>query len=351
MCYTSPVYAPLKRCIIVSVRRISRKQNKVYDIQVEGNHNFFAEGILTHNCIIADDLIKNEEEARSEAIIRMIREWWSTTLYTRLMPGGKIIVVQTRWREDDIIGYIKEIEKNDPTGKKWTELKLPAINDKGEALWPERYPISTLLNIKGTLGAANFSSLYQQEPMMIEGAMVKREWIKYYDVLPEAFNRYVISCDMAFKESSDSDFVVFQVWAARGAEYYLIDQIRDRMDFPTTLTAFKMFCSQYKKAHAKLIEVKANGQAIVDSCKKTISGIIEINPKESKESRFAACTPMFEAGNIYLPKNKSFTYDYVEEICGFPRTKHDDMVDATSQALNWMRKNTGSYYGLGIIER
>lgn len=345
----SPVYSQIERCTIDSIKRCSKKQNRVYDIQVEGNHNFFAEGILTHNCIIADDLIKNEEEARSEAIRRMIREWWSTTLYTRLMPGGKIIVVLTRWCEDDIVGHIKAIEKDDPTGKKWVELKLPAINEKNEALWPERYPIDVLLNIRGTLGAANFSALYQQEPMMIEGAMVKRAWIKYYEVLPETFNRYVISCDMAFKESNDSDFVVFQLWAARGAEFYLIDQIRDRMDFPTTLTTFKMFCEKYRKASAKLIEVKANGQAIVDSCKKIIPGIIEINPKESKEARFAACTPMFEAGNIYLPKNKNFTYDYVEEVCGFPRTKHDDMVDCTSQALNWMRENAGSYYGVGVI--
>jgi predicted phage terminase large subunit-like protein len=301
--------------------------------------------------IICDDLLKNQQEASSDTILKSISEWWDTTLYTRLMPRGAIVIVSTRWTNRDIVGHVKDLELTDPTGKKWTELVLPAINEMGQALWPERYPIEVLNATKHQIGTRAWNALYMQDPTIEEGAIIKRSWIKYYDLLPGHFDSWYISVDASFKESSNSDFVVIQCWARKGSEYYLVDQIRDRMDFPTTLTAFRSMCIRYPKAGAKLVEVKANGQAIVDSLKKEISGIIEVIPKESKEARLSSVAPMFEAGNIYLPSCKSFTYDYVEELAGFPFMKHDDCVDATSQLLSWAQLNRTGGFTLGVIRR
>ena len=265
--------------------------------------------------IICDDLLKNSQEASSEATIKAIKEWYDTTLYTRLMPGGAIVIVLTRWTQRDIVGHVKELEKTDPTGKKWVEIKLPAVNEHGEALWPERYPKHVLDATKHQIGTRAWNALYMQDPTIEEGSIIKRSWIKYYSILPEHFDSWMISIDAAFKESANSDFVVIQAWAKKGSEYYLVDQIRGRMDFPTTIQSFRNMTQRHPKATAKLVEVKANGQAIVDSLKKEISGIIEINPKESKEARLSSVAPMFEAGNIYLPLLLIFSHE-VKSLLG-----------------------------------
>jgi predicted phage terminase large subunit-like protein len=300
------------------------------------------------------------EEAESETIRSKILDWYDSVAYTRLEKNGSVLIVMTRWHQDDLCGQLLARAAANPLADQWEVVSFPAILDnktendprlEGEALWPNKYPIEELSKIKASVGSRIFSSLYQQAPTNKEGGLIKRGWIKYYDILPGYFDSWTISLDATFKESSTSDFVVFQVWARKGGEYYLVDQIRDRMNFPTTIQTFQNLCIVYPKATAKLVEVKANGQAIVDTLKHDISGIIEIIPKESKEARLSAVAPLFEAGNIYLPTNKQFTYDFVEELCGFPFMKHDDCVDCCSQMLNWARDNGSGYFKMGLIRR
>ena len=126
------------------------------------------------------------------------------------------------------------------------------------------------------------------------------------------------------------------MWGRRRANYYLIDQVRDQMDFPNTLAAVRQLSSRYPMARIKLIEDKANGPAVISTLKKEIAGIIPVNPKGGKVSRAQAITPFIESGNVFLPKHKDFTYDLIEESASFPNGKHDDMVDAMSQALSRM---------------
>jgi predicted phage terminase large subunit-like protein len=287
--------------------------------------------------IIIDDLIKNEAEARSPHIRKGLIEWYKQTLYTRLMKGGRIVVISTRWHEEDLIGFLL----NDPDQKNegWHVLDLPAINDKNEALWPEMFSLADLERKRRTLGSKNFASLYLNQPSPDEGSILKRNWFKYYRELPSQFDFKVYSWDMAFKGSDSSDYVVGSLYGRKGGDFYLIDRIRDRMDFPTTLSAVKSFQAKNGRANAILIEAKANGQAIIDSIRREISGVIDINPKDSKEARLAAVAPLYEAGNIYYPDPsiKSWIGDHVEEMITFPYGKNDDSVDAESQALNYMR--------------
>ena len=142
---------------------------------------------------------------------------------------------------------------------------------------------------------------------------------------------------MTFKENKTSDFVVGQLWGRKGSEFYLLDMVRDRMDFVKTLKVFINFANKHKNCNCWLVEDKANGTAIISTLKKHISGIIPITPKESKQERAYAITPYLEAGNIFFPKNQKFTKDLEEEMLQFPAGVHDDTVDSMTQALNYFR--------------
>lgn len=278
---------------------------------------------------IIDDPIKDMREASSTTVRNSIWDWYTSTLSTRLEKDARILVTMTRWHKDDLVGRILDIDKSFET------LIIPAINDKGEALWSEKYNIETLLEFKKNLGTKVFTSLYQQTPTIDGGSLIKNDWLRFYDFEPNKSYNYVMSWDMAFKGTKDSDYVVGQIWARhpKDPKYYLVDQIRGKWDFPKTIEQFIAFSKKWPMATKKIVESKANGQAVIDTLKKHIEGIVPFNPKDSKEARLHSISPLFEAGNIYLPINKDFTNDFVDELINFPYHKHDDQVDACTQAL------------------
>jgi len=143
----------------------------------------------------------------------------------------------------------------------------------------------------------------------------------------------VQSWDCAFKATASSSYVVGQVWARSGADKYLIDQTRKRMNFTETLNAIRHMSALYPKTRRKLIEDKANGAAVIDVLKREIPGLIPVEPHGGKETRAAAMTPEVEAGNIYLPRNAPWLGDFIEEYAAFPNGANDDQVDAGSQAI------------------
>ena len=292
--------------------------------------------------LIIDDPIKNRQEANSETVRKKIYDWYSSTAYTRLSPIGGVIMMCTRWQLDDLIGKVL----SDKNQKPFHVISYPAIAEhdephrkQGEALHPERFSLEILNEIKSTLSTADWLSLYQQKPVPEGGAIFETSKIRYYDESsePKRFDQIVGSWDMTFKENKLSDFVVGQLWGRKGADFYLLDMVRDRMDFVKTLKVFINFANKHKKCNCWLVEDKANGTAIISTLKKHISGIIPITPKESKQERAYAITPYLEAGNIFFPKNQNFTKDLEEEMLQFPAGAHDDTVDSMTQALNYFR--------------
>jgi predicted phage terminase large subunit-like protein len=153
--------------------------------------------------------------------------------------------------------------------------------------------------------------------------------------LPVGITDQLQSWDMAFKETESSDFVVGQVWGRRGAETFLLDQTRGRLDFPKTVGAVRDLSARYPLAAPILIEDKANGSAVVSTLQREIRGIIAVNPEGGKEARVNAVAAGIEAGNVYLPHPALFpwVHEFIEECAGFPNAAHDDQVDAMSQAL------------------
>ena len=301
-------------------------------------------GITGKGCdiLIIDDPIKNRQEANSENTRKKIFDWYSSTAYTRLSPIGGVIMMCTRWHLDDLIGKVL----SDKNQKPFHVISYPAIAEhdephrkQGEALHPERFSLEILNEIKSTLSASDWLSLYQQRPTPEGGAIFEVSKLRYFDESsePKRFDQIVGSWDMTFKENKTSDFVVGQLWGRKGSEFYLLDMVRDRMDFVKTLKVFINFANKHKNCNCWLVEDKANGTAIISTLKKHISGIIPITPKESKQERAYAITPYLEAGNIFFPKNQKFTKDLEEEMLQFPAGAHDDTVDSMTQALNYFR--------------
>lgn len=309
--------------------------------------------------MIIDDPIKNAEEAASPVIREKVWNEWESTLSTRLHKGASLIVIMTRWHEDDLIGRLL---KKSP--RKWIRLRLPAIaededdllgREEGESLCPELgYDEQWAADKKVEVGSKTWASLYQQRPTPAGGSTFKREWLRYYvrtpeqkrewglsddvHILPTHFDKQAQSWDCTFKGTETSDFVAGEVWNKKQANFYLIDLLKKRMGFPETVKAIRAMTDKHPKARSKYIEDKANGSAVIQTLQDEISGIIPVNPQGGKEARANAVSPLFEAGNVYLPHPLMCPWvdDFVEELVSFPNAAHDDMVDACTQALNQM---------------
>lgn len=313
--------------------------------------------------LIIDDPIKNRAEAESKTIRDKIYNEWQDTFYSRLSANGSVIIIMTRWHEDDLVGRLLK-EKTLP----WIEIKIPAIAEEddllgrevGEALAPEIGKDEAWAEqTKRVSGSRGWLALYQQRPTAAGGNVFLRSWIKFYVpslqfkidnniedddvvILPRLFDRQAQSWDCTFKETDRSDFVSGQVWAKKKIDYYLLDRHNERMGIIKTIQAIKAMSQRWPIARAKYIEDKANGTAVIEMLHKKISGIIPIEPEGGKEVRANAVAPLWEAGNIYLPHPlyRPWVNDYIEQLVSFPNASNDDDVDSMSQCL--IKMDSGS---------
>lgn len=292
------------------------------------------------NLLIIDDPIKTRQEADSETMRNSLWNEWNSSYKSRLAPHAKVIVIMTRWHEDDLAGRIIanednvtvvnipcEAEENDPLGREVGDSLCPEIGKDNEWLKSFKKGYAT----QG--GTSAWNALFQGRPTSAQGNILKREWWQYYDTLPEIVD-WVMSVDATFKDGDDNDFVAIQVWGKTGANIYLIDAVKKHLDMPSTVKEIQRLRAMYPQCTQTLIEDKANGSAIIQVLRTSMFGIIPVNPLGGKVSRVNAISGAIESGNVYLPKNKPFTADFVEECASFPKGKHDDQVDSMSQALN-----------------
>ena len=289
--------------------------------------------------VIVDDALKDAEEAKSEVIRRTLKEWFSSVVYTRLAPGGAIVLIQTRWHQDDLAGWLLHEHKD----QNWRVLSLPAISEEGdafrkpgEALWPERYGLEELEAARRQLGSAAFISLYQQRPVAAEGQIFRRDWWCSYSTSPE-FKRKVLSLDSAFKTGQSNDFSCIQVWGEAQNGFYLLANWKSRVEFPELKRVLLMFYEQWQPNHV-LIEDAASGQSLIQELRVSTSLPLKpIKPDKDKVTRATAITPLLESGRVFLPQDAPWLNDFLDELSSFPAGVHDDQVDATAKALNYMR--------------
>ena len=310
--------------------------------------------------LIIDDPVKNREDAESPRMMEKLSDWYTSTLYTRLEPHvGAIVVIQTRWSENDMIGQLLDNEMNvsEDGRENWTIVDLPAIyedeNDRpplpshcpsipdwrenlGEALCPQRYDDKALKRIREAVGSRDFASLYQQRPAPEGGNLFDPSWWQYYDhdtIMPE-FQRIMLSVDCTFTNAKNSDYVVGMVVGQAGNSFYVLDLAREKLDVVGTMT---MIARMYKK-HAlsgTVIELAASGYAVYQMMQKKVPGLIGFKPEKSKEARASGIIPLVEAGNVYLPSSAYWMDAFINEFSLFPASKNDDMVDSLTMAINY----------------
>ena len=334
---------------------IRLKKSSDRDMEIaDHNGSIITRGIMSGitgnsgDLIIIDDPIKNRQEADSPTYRERLWEEWQNSIKTRTQAGTKIIIIQTRWHEDDLSGRVisseefvevvnipVEAEENDILGRNIGDALCPEIGKDNK--WLQAFKSSY------KEGTRTWNALYMGRPTSAEGNIFKREWWKYYNKLPDNIQLVGISVDATFKDNDTSDFVAIEVWGKLNGDYYLIDLIKRRMDFPETLKAIRYMADKYPQKHSILVEDKANGSAIISMLKHEIGGIIPITPKESKIGRANAITGIVEGGNVYLPEYADFTNEFVEEFASFPNGVHDDLVDACTQFINHFKFRQADY--------
>jgi len=319
------------------------------------------------NLIIIDDPVKNRQEADSETYRERQKEEWHNTIKTRMAAGAKIIIIQTRWHEDDLAGYVInteknvnvinlpcEAEENDPIGRMIGEALAPELGK--DTKWLQEFK----QGYSSAEGTRSWNALFQGRPTAAEGNMIKRHWFKYWKFkgqdlppvivktpdgtikhieameIPDYWDEQVQSWDCTFKDGDKNDCVSGGVLGRRIENYYLLDLVNQRMDIVQTIEAIEKFTKEYPKALSKYIEDKANGPAVISLMKRKCPGMIAVNPEGGKEARAAAISPAIESGNYFVPHPmiRGWVNGYINQMCSFPQAANDDMVDMTSQALN-----------------
>ena len=324
---------------------------------------------------IIDDPIKNQEQAMSETIIAKIHDEMGPSVQSRIYPGGKLIVIQTRWVENDVIGYIEknweeyiwktinlpcecEDPENDPLGRSLGEslmgehlgdIDLPA-KIRNDNKWLKSKKVLVLAGD----GINVWNALYQGHPSAQDGNLFKDNWWQLYrrdEFDYKEFEFTVMSVDATFKQTETSDMVAITLWGLRRNHIYLWKLVNKRMGFVDTCNKIKQLVKDCV-VDQLLVEDKANGSAIIDTFRymENMPPIVGVNPQGGKYSRAQAVSPFIATGVVHIPtdfteeemrdiewdgreKNLQGHHMFIMQHSRFPFMKHDDMVDSETQAI------------------
>lgn len=280
---------------------------------------------------LIDDPVKNRQEAESELIREQVWHWYTSTLRTRLMPGGSIVLVCTRWHEDDLAGRLLDRMKHG--GEQWKVVSLPAVNDAGEALWPEWYPLSELDRLKSTIGPRDWLSLYQQTPTAESGTYFKREWFRRYTEAPTNVNCYVTG-DFAVSDGQ-GDYTELAVWGVDPQDkVYALDWWAGRKTADVWVDRLLHFCDKYKalrfigemgpirRAIEPLLDKRMRECGIFATCE-----WLPTNAEKTAQAR--SFQGLSSLGRIYWP-HVEWAERVIDQCLRFPGGRFDDAVDACS---------------------
>lgn len=291
--------------------------------------------------IIVDDPIKNDKEANSETRRDSIMEWFNATLLTRLEPGGSVILVMTRWHEDDLASRLMR-------SSDWDKLIFPAIATKedelnrqiGEPLWPERYSLKDLLEKKKRIGQYWFAGLYQQEPTPSEGGLFKREDIVYFDMDSEIIGDIYFTCDLAVSTSEKADYTVIAIFATDSKNrIMLIDIFRDKLEPTKHKDVIEKLYRKYRPVLIGVESVQYQASLFYQLSDLGLP-VVKLIPKKDKFSRALPLSALCENGKLLINRNIEIISDIEKELMNFPNGKHDDIVDALSYAVEMTNKRS-----------
>jgi predicted phage terminase large subunit-like protein len=303
--------------------------------------------------VVIDDPVKNRAEAESTRRRDNAWDWYSDDIYTRLEPDAPVILIQTRWHEDDLAGRL--IEQMTGGGEQWQIVKLPAfacVDDPlgrpiGEPLWPERFNAEHLERIKAQQGSYSFSALYQQEPMPADDGLFQRKWFAHVVDRAPAGLRWVRGYDLAISTKDTADRTAsFRCAIDADGNLYIADGFAGRIDFPEQ-RRYVLDRLNREKETIHCVESALHGTALVQDIRSTAprnaGRLTAVRPSKDKVTRALRWSPIAESGKVRLVKG-AWVNAFIDEACTFPAGTHDDQIDAVSIAVDALMKKRGKLW-------
>lgn len=289
--------------------------------------------------LLIDDPFKDREEADSERRRDTVDNWYRSTAYTRLMPGGSVVLIQTRWHEDDLAGRLLEREGRKEDGGQWEVLELAAIGTNGDALWPEWYPLPALERIRNTIGPREWSALYQQRPQPDEGTFFQREWFSEWEAgpngRPASHGRaiplhYYGTSDYAVTDGG-GDFTVHRIWGVDSSgDVYRVDGWRKQATTDEWIEAKLDLVAKYKPlawfGEGGVIQKAIEPMLMRRMRERNVRCRMEWLPSVAdKPTRARSFQAMAATGRVFFEPGADLSEHLV-----FPAGKNDDDVDNSS---------------------
>ena len=288
--------------------------------------------------LIIDDP-HSEQDVNSPNAFEKTYEWYTSGPRQRLQPGGRIILVMTRWSKKDLTEMLLAAQVEDKADK-WEVIEFPAIMPSGKPVWPEYWKLEDLESVKASAGVNKWNAQYMQNPTSDEGALIKREWWQDWEGEMPILEHVIQSYDTAFLKKQTADYSAITTWGVFRKDedspqsIILIDAIKGRYEFPELKRlAYDQY--MYWKPETVLVEAKAAGLPLIFELRKMGIPVADFTPNRGndKHARVNSVAPLFESGRIYAPKNQEFAQEVIEECAAFPYGDHDDLVDSTTQAI------------------
>lgn len=280
--------------------------------------------------LLIDDPVKNREEAESEIIRKKTKDWYTSTAYTRLMPGGRIIIIQTRWHEDDLSGWLLSEHQHEG----WSVLNLPAIDEAGEALWPDQYNVETLERIRLAIGPRDWSALYQQRPSPESGDYFRREWIHSAEKLPPPETLKVYGGSDYAVTDDGGDYTCHVVVGIDPDErVWLLDLWRKQASSEEWVETFCDLVAKWKP----IGWAEETGQIKSGVGPWLTKRIIQRRAYVARETfptrgdkaiRAQSFRGLIATNGLYIVNDAPFKTDLISEMMSFPVGVNDDQVDA-----------------------
>ena len=320
--------------------------------ETEQGGEYFAAGVggaITGrgaDLLIIDDPHSEQDAMNPEALERAY-EWYTSGPRQRLQPGGKIVVVMTRWSVKDLTAQLIK-SSAEAKADKWELIEFPAILPTNQPVWPEYWKLSELESVKASLSVQKWNAQWMQNPTAEEGSIIKREWWRVWDkpYIPP-LDHVIQSYDTAFLKKETADYSAITTWGVfrlnedSEPNLILLDAYKERLEFPE-LKRKALEQYSYWNPETVIIEAKASGLPLTYELRKMGIPVVNFTPSKGndKHARVNAVAPLFESGQIWAPDQK-FAEEVVEECAAFPYGDNDDLVDSMTQAV--MRFRQGGF--------
>ena len=295
--------------------------------------------------LIIDDP-HSEQDALSPTALEHAYEWYTSGPRQRLQPGGAIVIVMTRWAENDLTGKLFRQQARDVLADKWEIVEFPALMpDTDEPLWPEFWNKKDLLAVRGSLSVGKWQAQWQQNPTSDVSAILKREWWQTWKPEePPAVSYILQSYDTAFSKQTTADYSAITTWGVFFPQdgdppnIILMDAKRGRWDFPE-LRRIALEEYKYWDPECVLIEAKASGMPLTQELRQMGIPVSNYSPSRGndKYTRVNSIAPLFESGLVWAPDSR-WAEEVIDECAAFPAGEHDDYVDTVTQALRRFRE-------------